>query len=325
MEYNIILEYVKFLKKNYLELFKIIFKDDYKKNLCSPLVDRYLEVRYYNDTNHNKEKEFIKRVNKDLIDVYEELVTEDNADYLKSVVALFGYIVYFDDVFPLEKDLELINNLSNEEYIKCSDRELLKKDLKAWYINFKKSKEKFNDVIQTKYFNVVEEKIGKNLYYLVLEHNVKISNLYSEYAIDKVYNNGIISEDKLFITYIIASYLVLNNAINLDFSRKYMVSIVSTLFEKEKKFTRLINIFDNPISKSNIFIRIKYEDYKKNKSTVDKLINDGYSFGLELDDNSTFNINELVLFPYVLASKDTDVYEMLLSKKNILKSKLIKL
>ena len=325
MNYNIILEYTNFLKKSFLNFFKIIFKDDYKKNLCTPFLDKYVEIRYYDETNYPKEQDFVKRLNRELIDLYEDLMSEDNMEYLKNVVALFAYIVCFDDVYVIEKDLELINSLVNDTSLKINNRDNLKKELKEWYISFKKSKEKFNETIETKYFNVIEEKLGRNLYYLVLEHNVKISNLYSEYAIDKVYNNGIINEDKEFITYVLASYLVLNNAIGLDFSKKYMVPIASTIFEKEKKFVRLIGILDNPIAKKNVYIRILYNDYKENRSKIDKLINEGYSFGLELNDDYSGSLNELVLFPYVLVNRESELYERLISKKDLLKSKIIKL
>lgn len=40
-------------------------------------------------------------------------------------------------------------------------------------------------------------------------HLVKIPKLYSDYAIDKVYNRGIVLENKLFINYTMVSVLVL--------------------------------------------------------------------------------------------------------------------
>lgn len=324
MNYNIISEYVDFIKREFLNFFKIIFKDNYKRNLCLPLLDKYIEVRYYDETNYPNEKDFIKRLNKELIDVFEEIVNEENVEDLKNIVALFGYVAYLDDISITINNLEVIEALVNDENIKGIDKEL-KSELKTWYINIKKTKEKFNDTLVSKEFNLLEKKLGRRLYYLTLEHNVKISNLYSEYAIDKAYNTGIINEDKLFITYILASLVVLNNSINLDFSNRYMVPITNTLFEKEKKFQRLLNILDNPLSKKNILIRLTYGDYKNYKSIINKLINLGYSFGLELNDNYDGSINELILFPYILVKKDSNTYDMLLKEKEHLSSKIIKL
>ncbi len=325
MNYNIIDEYIKYIKKSFSSLFKIVFKDAFKKSFYVTFLDKYISVRYYDETNYHSEKDFIKRINRELVDIYGDIIDEDNVDDLKNMIAFFAYVVYFDDILIVEKDMEIINSLINDSLFNFENKDELKQQIKDWYISFKEGKERFNNVIETKYFNVVEEKLRRNLSYLVLEHNVKISNLYSEYAINKVYTTGIINEDKLFITYILASHMVLNNAINLDFSRKYMVPIASSLFEKEKKFVRLINILNNPLAKNSISIRITYTDYISNKNKIDKLINEGYSFGLEIDEKYSGNLTELILFPYVLIDGENEYYEMFIANKDVIRSKIIKI
>jgi len=325
MNYNIIDEYISFTRDKYLELLKIMLGSRYQKYLCALFVDKYIEVRYYNETNYLAEKDFIKRLNKELLDLTSKLADDDNIEDIKNIVALFGYIVYFDDICVITEDMELINMLVTDEVIKINKKEELKQAIKEWYVSLKKGKEAFNKAISTKDFNLLEVRLYKKLHYLELEHNVKISNLYSEYAIDRAYNTGTVSEDKLFITYILASELVLNNAINLDFSRYYLVPIASTLFEKEKKFTRLINVINNVLAKKFISIRITYTDYKKNKTKINNLITEGYSFGIELDSKYTGNTSELALFPYIFVYEDSPEYEMLLREKDLLKSKIIKL
>ena len=325
MNYNIIEEYISFNREKYLELFKIILGSHYQKYLCAIFIDKYIDVRYFNETNYLPEKDFINRINKEMIGLTEKLADDENLDDIKNIVALFGYIVYFDDVCPINEDMELINTLVTDDIIKVEKKEELKPIIKDWYIGLKKGKEVFNKTLFTKDFSLLEVRLYKKLHYLELEHNVKISNLYSEYAIDKAYNTGVVNEDKLFITYILASQLVLNNAINLDFSRYYLVPFASTLFEKEKKFARLINVINNSLAKKFISIRITYSDYKKNKSKINGLISEGYSFGIELDAKYTGNTNELVLFPYIFVYEDSPEYEMLVREKDLLKSKIIKL
>ncbi len=325
MNYNIIDEYINFNRDKYLELFKIMLGSHYQKYLCSLFIDKYIDVRYYNETNYLTEKDFIKRLNKELVDLTEKLADDDNIEDIKNIVALFGYIVYFDDICVITQDLELINMMVTDDVIKIANKEELKQAIKDWYISLKKGKEKFNKAVSTKDFSLLEVRLYKKLHYLELEHNVKISNLYSEYAIDKAYNTGVVSEDKLFITYILASQLVLNNAINLDFSRYFLVPMASSLFEKEKKFARLINVIDNVLAKKFISIRITYSDYKKYKTKINDLINDGYSFGIELDEKYTGNTSELVLFPYIFVYEESPEYEMLMREKDRLKSKIIKL
>lgn len=325
MDYNIIGEYIDFVRQQFLQFFKIVLGNRYQKNLTQIFIDKYIDVRYYNETNYLAIKDFIDRINKELIDLTEKLADDDNIEYIKDVVALFGYLVYLDDAAMIEEDIELIKSLVDGDIVKINNMEETRHALIDWYKAFKDSRERFSRVLVTKDFNLLEKKLYKKLNYLELEHNVKISNLYSEYAIDKAYNSGVVGEDKLFITYILASALVLDNAINLDFSRYYMVPIASTLFEKEKKFNRLINIINSVLAKKFISIKITYSDYKANKKRIDELISDGYSFGLELDSKYTGITSELVLFPYIFVYEDSPEYEMLNREKGLLKSKIIKL
>ena len=204
MNYNIINEYISFIRSKLLDFFKLILRNKYQKNLCATFIDKYIEVRYYNETNYLSTKDFINRVNKELIDLAEKLATDDNTEDIKNIVALFGYIVYFDDVCPVTEEMELINTLVSDEIIKIDNKEGLKMFIKQWYLEVKNTKEKFNKAINTREFNIVEERLYRKIYYLILEHNVRISNLYSEFAIDKAYNTGTVNEDKLFVTYILA-------------------------------------------------------------------------------------------------------------------------
>ena len=325
MEYNIINQYVNFIKREYNSFFHIMLGNKFQKNYCEDFIARYIDVRYFNETNYPKEKDIINRLNKELLDVFSKLVNDDNEDILKNIVALFGYIVYFDDIGAVNDISKLIDTLIEDEDIKLEYSDSVKGDLRRWYIALKKGKEKFNDTITSNYFEITEKRLYRKLFQLILQHNVKISNLYSEFAISKAYNSGVISEDKLFITYILGSLLVLNSAIILDFSRHYIVDMESSLFGKERKLARLFCVIDNPLAKKMIHIRITYMDYMNNKEKVNKYINDGYSFAVIIDDSFDGNTNELILFPYIFIKEDSEYYDVIMRKKDYIKSKVIKL
>ena len=325
MEYNIVNAYINFVKNSFLEFFRIVLGNRYQKNLIQMFIDRYIDVRYYNETNYLTVKDFVNRLNKELVDLTEKLADDDNLDNIKDIVALFGYLVYFDDVCVVEQEAELIRVLTEDELIKIKDKENVRKLILEWYRGVKKSKAAFNDAILTRDFTCIETRLYRKLYGLTLEHNVRISNLYSEYAIDRAYNSGTIGEDKLFILYILASSLVLDNAINLDFSRYYSVPISSSLFEKEKKWNRLLRALDNQLCKKFISIRITYTDYKKYKKKIDDLISEGYTFGIELDTKYAGTTSELVLFPYIFVHPDSPEFEMIQREKDRLKSKIVKI
>jgi len=302
MNYNIIMQYTDYITKSFLNYFKIIFKNKYKKELTLSFIELYINVRYYNETNYINIKDFTNRLNKEFIDLINTIGTDDNIDYLKNIVAAFGYLTYFDDLNYVYEEVDVIDALVGDNIVEI-----------------------FNDTLNTKYFNLIEDRLYRKLYSLSLTHDVKISNLYSEYAVDRAYNTGIINEDKLFITYILGSLLALNNAINLDFSKHYVLPFASSLFEKEKKFARLFNSINNPLAKRILSVRITYQDYMKHQSKINELINQGYVFGLELDDKYTGNVTELLLFPYILVHEDSEEYEMLIREKDHLKSRIIKI
>ena len=323
MKINIIAEYMDFLKKNYLSLFKIILKNKYSKELCSMFLDRYFMVRYYDETNYPKVKDFTDRLNKELLDVLETFGENANHNILKNIIAIFGYILYFDDVCPIEHEGEFIEYIASSDIVKIEDREHLAERLRTWYVGFKCDKALFDEALYTRDFVAIEKRIYRTLYSIELGHNVKISNLYSEFAIDKVYNSGIVREDKAFVCYILAAQIVLNNAISLDFSKKYVVDLPPTLFEKDKKFERLINILDSTLAKKHIFMRLLYSDYIEHKDIIDKYLQKGFSFALELDSSFDGNTMELILFPYILVNKNTEEFEKLIKKKEYVRSKII--
>ena len=323
MEYNIINTYIKGIKSKLIEFFRISLKNKYQKSIVELFVDKYIDVRYFNETNYIKEKDFINRLNKDLLDVYNENANEDNSDLLKSIVALFGYLTYLDDLQFVKEDLEVIKVLSNDESLKIENSNELEQELKTWYYDLKTSKEKFQKSITSKEFNLTLKSVFKNTYEVKLEQNVKISNLYSEFAINKAFNSKTVNEDKLFITYILTTFNILNNANALDFSKKYIVDLADTLFIKEKKIERLFNILNSTLAKKFVSIKINYSDYELHKDFINKKIKEGYSFTVVLDDDS-FNINELVLFSYIYVFEDSEIFDIIKSSEDKISAKIIK-
>ena len=323
MDYNIITRYTKFLKREYLTFFRIIFSNNYPKEACSRFIDRYINVRYYNETNYRREKDFINRVNKELIALFKELKTEQNENKLKNIVALFGYIIYFDDIDAFVYEADLINTLIEDETIKIYSKNNVKEEILKWYVAFKKAKETFNNAIASKEFSLTESRIHRNTFKLDLIQNVRISNLYSEFAINKAYNMGTVYEQRLFITYIMSSYLLLEKARNLDFSKHYIVDFPNGLFEKEKKLKRLLNIFDNPLSKKYISIKLFYEDYIENRDVINEYISLGYSFAIVLDSKFDGDLENLIIFSYIFVNENHESYEMIMDNKDNIKSKIV--
>ena len=325
MSTNYIMEYIDYVKKSYLAFFKIMLKNKYSKETCLPFLDKYISVRYYDETNYPSIKDFTERLNKELLDTL--CIIEEDADknLLKNIVAMFGYILYFDNICQIENEEKLLDFIASSDIVKIEDREHLIERLRTWYVGFKCDLATFDQVVTSKDFTILEKRLYRSLYSIDLKHNIKISNLYSEYAIEKVFNSGVVNEDKSYITYILTSKLVLSNTINLNFTKKYMVDLPQTLLEKNKKLERLLDILNSTLAKKHIFMRLLYSDYIQHKEVIDRYISEGYSFILELDSSFKGNTMELILFPYILVHKDSIECDILIEKKENISSKIIKI
>ena len=323
MEYNIIIIYTKFVKDKLLELFKLLLQKDFNTSTCKAFINRYIDVRYYNETNYTKEKDFINRLNKELVDVYESQVTEQNKENLKNIVALFAYISYLDDLFEGKEDMEILNTLANDEDIKIPKKENFKQDLRKWYFSFKKGKNKFQAALMSKEFSLSEKRVYRKTLETTVEQNVKISNLYSEVAINKAYNMGVVAEDKLFINAILTSEVLLNNAISLDFTTKYILPLESSLFNKHKKLNRFLSILDNPLCKKYISIKILASEYLQNIEFIQGKMKEGYQFAIELD--TEIDESQYILFSYIYVYEDSEIFDIIINGKDKMTAKVIKI
>ena len=79
-------------------------------------------------------------LNKELVDVYEDVYTINDENMLKNIVALFGYILYFDEVYQVTEDVQLVDALIKDENIKIDHDDETKKELREWYIAYRKNK-----------------------------------------------------------------------------------------------------------------------------------------------------------------------------------------
>ena len=325
MEYNIISKYIKFVKRELLEFLRLVIGNNYPKKVCKLFINKYIDVRYFNETNYSSTKDFVARLNKELLDVYNENKTEEDDEKLKSAVALFIYICYIDEVYPIEDGYSVLDLLTQDETLKLNLSDESLKEIKKWLNNYSKTKELFFESILSNDFILVEKSVYRKTYLLGLDSNVKISNLYSEYAIDKAYNSPIINEDKLFIMLIKCSYELLKNAINLDFTRKYVIDIPASIVEKDRKFKRLLSTIDNMLARKYIHLRITYSTYLKNKNLFDLIIKYGYNVGVIIDDSFEGKINSLAIFSYIFVYEDSEFFDIIKNNEDKIESKIIKM
>lgn len=319
----IIDNYIKFVEDFLTDYYKLLLGKNYNKKYISPFINKYISVRYYNNTIYSRGYSFSERINKELKNIAEELIIseKEREDYIKKIFTLFGYILYIDDCDSCENINSLIRTLIEEEtsLVEDEDKDLLKKLIS----NFKKSKEEFLNLFNLKNFNLTKKRIGYNLYKVSINHNCDISKLYSEYAINKAFNSGTVVENKIYLTYVLLSGEVLKNVLDMNYNTNYIVDFSESLFTKDKKINKYLNALSNELVMSHISIKITYSEYIKNMDIVNGMIREGFSICLELDDSFINDIKILDIFSYVIVYEKYDNYDIIIENKDNIKTKLI--
>lgn len=310
MANNIAREYIDFSKKNITKYLKIILDKYYAKKIVDPLLEVYINVRYYNNEDI-KYKNFTSNINyylKQKAVEMKENEDEDTIFKIKNTFYLFKYILYFDNVEDyesLKKVILEIDEYRNEE-LGLNDENFIDSLYELVKEN-ESRKDKYLKSFDSEKFNIALIKTNnKKVYQVKLDNTIKFNRIYSEYSINKVYNEGIVNEQKNFIIYYLTSKMILENAINGEFDTNLIVDFPISIFDKEQKLNRLINIIDNEIVKNNIIIKFKYSDYLVNKDQINTWIKDGFQVAVEIDEKYNYDDSSklwLDIFTYVIVDK----------------------
>ena len=331
---NLMDTYLNFTEKKIKKYMKLIFSTYYDEELINEYLRTYVNARYYNIKNTDKPaRAFYLRI-LDELEYKEDILMqkcENEAESLDDkqarlnlihcVKEVFGYILFFDNVRNIEnfknidsireiieKMMELVIETLN---VKFSDgfKEKLYKEIKSDMIQ----KDVFLDKFDTDEFNLEFDNSGldEEVYYVSLNHDVKMPMQYSESAIDKVFEEGIIAEDKLQIEYILLSVISLRDIINGNFKDSYIAEFTSSLFKKKQKLNGILSLIGNQALQEKINLNIKYSDYIKNQKSVLEYTKKGYNFVITLDDTikSVEDVEKLKMFKLVIAPKDLVIYK----------------
>lgn len=309
-------DYVKYVETFLYNFYKLVLQNNYEKKDVKPFIDKYIDVRYYNNILHRKEEQFISRLNKELNDVAKTLIDNnpEKKDDFKNVFALFSYIIYFDDCYKYSDIDSLLETMTSDNNITVRYNEELKKSIIELVKNFIDKKNSFNKLFNDKSFELSEKRLKKNLYKIDIKHHCNFSKLYSDYAIRKAYNSDVVVENKIYLMILLLVKKVLNEIIDLNYSNNYVISIPETLLSKNKKIVKYIKALDNEQIKNKIHLVFDYNTYKKNKTTINSLINDGFSVCLKVDETFDLEFDSFILFTYVFVSESYRYFDEIKDK-----------
>lgn len=346
---NLMDMYLNFTEKRIKKYMRMIYSVYYNEEIVSEYLKTYINARYYNIRNTEKPaRAFYLRIidelefKKDILIKKNEVETEDREEkeeklkLINNMKEVFEYILFFDNVRKIEnfKKIDSLREIVKKimetviaEYkIKNSkeNEENIYKEVTSDMIE----KEVFLDKFETDEFiiNIENCEQREDLYFAKLDHNIKMPIQYSEIAIEKVFTEGIVAEDKLQVEYMLLSLISLRDIIGGNFKDIYIAEFTNTLFKKKVKLDGLLSIISNQALQAKIHINIDYSDYIKNQKTILEYRNKGFDFTITLDNTITRveDVERLKMFKIVIAPKNLVLYKELKQNKAILNNVIFK-
>ena len=328
--------YLNFTEKKIKKYMRMIFSQYYDEKIVSEYLKTYVNARYYNIRNTEKPaRAFYLRI-LDELEYKEDLLMEKCEEEAESldekqaklnkihkVKEVFGYVLFFDNVRNIEnfksidslkEIVEKIIDLVNFDYEIKNPKDVedkLYKEVKSNMID----KDVFLEKFETDEFSLSFEatEFNEDFYNVKLQHNVKMPMQYSEEAIEKVFTEGIIAEDKLQIEYILLSTIAIRDIVNGNFKDAYIAEFEPSLFKKKQKLNGILDLISNQALQEKINLNISYSDYKKNQKNVLDYTSKGYNFVITLDEavKSVEDVEKLKMFKLVIAPKDLVLYKQI--------------
>lgn len=306
---NNIDKYIKFIKDYLTEYFKLIVKDKYKRIVYNEMLNTYIDIRYFNKYD-KKYKQIEKNIEYYIQENLRTLIEEDNK-LVKNVNELyyfFWYLLYLDNTLEYDNLDKLIDKIIIDRKEKLDLNDDITKELKSLVKESEKKKNNFFNEYLSDTFNLELKSTNiKNVYNVLLSYNIKFPKIYSSYSINRVFKSDIISEDMCFIEYNLISKIVLDNIINKEYNKEYLVDFPFIITSKKEKTNRLLNIITNDLVRENVIIKVTYEYYTKYKSFISDLIKDGVKFAVIIDDTFDYEESSIIwlnIFTYIITNKD---------------------
>lgn len=314
MATNISNDYVNFVKKSITNYTKIIMEKNFNKEIFDTLLNTYINTRYYN-FNDTKYKNYSLNINYNLKNEVLKIMQTDDKKYnelAKKTYLIFKYIIYFDNVLEYESLDKIIDDII-EFRIKNFDlySDSFAKEFSMIIKEDNKRKKAYLESLKSDKLILETTKTNNsNVLFANLKPYLTFPKIYSDYSIKKVYNEGIINEDKLFITYHLVNKKILLNSIKGIYDNKYIVEFPISILEKKDKTNRLLNTINSEVTRDNIIMNITYSNYLNNKDKIESMIKDGYKFSVILDEKYDYQEKSkiwLSIFSYIIIKKDTSV------------------
>lgn len=324
MTINIMNEYIELTKKQINEYMKLVFGESFNKTYCELFLERYINIRYFNYYENEFHETIRRKILEHLKKVGEEIIINNinDRELIETMRVFFYYVLYFDNVVYYKDLRTKIAQIAKVKKRVFGD-ELYDFEEKLYQImqDYMKQKDELikrfsSDEFYIKLTNYPDKlKVYRvNLKY----NNIKFPLEYSDFAINKAFRMGLVNEDKLVVEYYLIVLEILKDVLKLNFKKKYVLEFADSLLKKPKKIKSILNIINNTAIQDKISLKIKYEEFLKNKEVVYDLMREGFKITIILDNSfeANFkNIEGLQMFEFVIINKNLKQYEEIINNK----------
>ena len=310
MARNIVKDYIDYDKKCLREYINIITEKKLNSKISDMIIDTYIDIRYFDAYEHVK-KHPIDNIEYYITNLFKSLFNDKNKKknlpLIVDVLIILRYVVLYEKYSNNDKAAKQLVSYEDKVKDRYKNTKILVSDLIKSIKDNSRKKEKYLNNLLSNEFSIVKRNTNiKNVYDLFFDNCVKIPDLFSDIAINRVYNSGIIYEDKMTVFYILTEREILVDMVNYDFKNKYLVEFPCSLIGKRNKLSALLKLIDLDYLKERMVLKITYSEYLKNKEDFDKLIHDGYSLAVIIDTDVKDKKVLLNIFTYILIENEND-------------------
>ena len=327
---NLMDEYIDFSSKKIKKYIKMILRSKYDEEIVKEFLKTYINSRYYN-INEENYRAFYLKITDSLRKKQEMLrnkIDREKIEIVDATMQIFTYMLFFDNVRKVEnfKNIKSIREVIEKLLSYCEKtlglkaQESLSESLYKEITSDLLDKDIYLDNLETDDFVLNFEKTSEyeNVYYTKLDYNMKLPSIYSDEAINKVFNTGVVAENKLVVEYELLSVVAIRDILEGNFKDKYIAEFNNSLFKKKQKLDSILAVINNQALQDKIYITINYGDLEKNWNIITKYIRIGFNFVIELDDDFT-DINELKklsIFKFIIAPNNIKLFKEVTNKRN---------
>lgn len=305
---NMLEEFLKFEKNNITLFAKEVLSDLFDENLFTVLLNNYVQNRYYNYYS-NDEISFDENIMNHLEKSYNNLTDGADEETKKKLIEnflVFNFILYFDGVLYVDDDIFFSLLDKYRKRLFNLDDKLFHDNIARLIYNTEKKREKFYKYFETKDFYITESSTSvDNVVNIKLNHSIDFPKIYSDYAIDRVFESAVISEEKMFVEYQLVTLNILKDIKDCNFDKNYLLEFPSAFLEDKETLKTILTSFDNDCFKSQSIFKVTYADYCKHGNDIKDLIKEGYLLAIELDDEEIEDLIVFNIFKYIIVDKDS--------------------